>query len=39
MFMGFAPAAIYELYQVAFERAKEAARPSRYELAMNVLPN
>jgi hypothetical protein len=34
-----APAAVQELYRLAYERARAAARPSRYELARLTLWN
>jgi hypothetical protein len=34
-----APGVVQELYRVAYERARAAARPSRYELAFHSSPN
>jgi hypothetical protein len=34
-----APAAYHEIYRLAYERARAAARPSRYEMAMRICRN
>jgi hypothetical protein len=39
MGMFAAPAVVQELYRLAYERARAAARPSRYELALHSSPN
>jgi hypothetical protein len=36
---GVSPAAVQEIYRLAYERALAAARPSRYELALAVSRN
>lgn len=38
-FAGVNAAAAAELYRIAYERARAAARPSRYGLALGALPN